>query len=305
MLQGSLSKLRPAGKAALLLGLLLALLLFSALLGILMLVPFYGAGILQALSAPDFNDPAMVNAYKAMQIVNMAGGLLLPALLYVWLAYSQPRGYLKLNGLPSWLPLLLSAVIIIVAQPAIGLMNDWNAGLKLPGFLSGLETWMRNSEDQAAKITEAFLGTTSFGGLALNIFMIALLPALCEEILFRGVVAQLFTEWTRNIHWGIFISAFIFATIHLQFYGFLPRFLMGEAFGYLFYWTGSLWIPVTAHLANNLLSVLAEFLYRKGLISLNSDQIGSSGSVFVIILSLVTAGALMVYFRSLRLKEAV
>jgi len=298
MLKGFLVNHSPAVKLTLLLALLLAFLLFSTLLGILMLIPFFGPGILTALASPDYSDPPMVSALKALQILNMAGGLLLPALLFVWLTNKKPSAYLKLSAIPAWLPLLFAAILIVAAQPFIGFTNELNSHLKLPAAFSGIENWMRNEENLAQRITEAFLSTTTLTGLAVNIFMIALLPAICEEILFRGVIAQLFTEWTRNMHWGIFISSVIFAAIHLEFYGFLPRFLLGMAFGYLFYWSGSLWLPIIAHLGNNLLSVVVEFLFHKGLISINADQFGSSNNMAVVLISFFVVGGIMYYFRS-------
>ncbi len=297
MLKGFLVNHSPAVKLTLLLALLLAFLLFSTLFGILALIPFFGPGIITALASPDYSNPAMINALKALQILNMAGGLLLPALLFVWLTDKKPSSYLKLSTIPAWLTLLLAAILIVAAQPFIGFTNELNSQLKLPAAFSGIESWMRNEENLAQRITEAFLSTTTLTGLAVNIFMIALLPAICEEILFRGVIAQLFTEWTRNIHWGIFISSVIFAAIHLEFYGFLPRFLLGMSFGYLFYWSGSLWLPVIAHLINNLLSVVVEFLFRKGTISMNADQFGAPNSLVAVLISFLVVGGIMYYFR--------
>jgi hypothetical protein len=111
-------------------------------------------------------------------------------------------------------------------------------------------------EDSAARLTELFLVTDTTRDLMMNLLMIAILPAIGEEFLFRGVIQRLFTEWTRNNHIGIFLAAFLFSFIHFQFYGFLPRFMLGLFFGYLLFWSGSLWVPVTGHFINNALAVL-------------------------------------------------
>jgi membrane protease YdiL (CAAX protease family) len=118
---------------------------------------------------------------------------------------------------------------MLSAQPVISLLNEWNSRMILPESLSGLENWMKSSETQAQKITEAFLSTSSWSGFLVNTFMIALLPAFSEELLFRGILARLLRDWTRNIHIGVILSALVFAGIHLQFYGFLPRFMLGIA----------------------------------------------------------------------------
>ena len=261
-----------------------------------------GTGFVNDLVSVDYNNPAMINALKAIQIINMVGGLLLPAVIYVWLINGDTRPYLKLTLFPGWLLMLLTALLILTAQPFISYTNDLNGGLHLPAFMSGLESWMQDMEHQAQVLTDAFLATTSIPGLLLNLFMIALLPAITEEIVFRGVLAQLFRDWTRSNHWAIFISSLVFAGIHLQFYGFLPRFLLGMSLGYLFFWSGSLWVPIIAHFTNNLLSVMVEFLYRKGLLSISADQFGFSDNVLVVMLSFMVTMALLFYIYRRRVK---
>lgn len=295
MLKGLAIQLSPPVKLALLLALLMFFLLISTLAAILLLMPSMGMDIIDQIAQPDLSDSRMVNSLKIMQVVNMAGGLLFPALLYVFLTEKNPFLSLKMSVSPGISLFVLSASLIILSQPFIGFTNDLNALLKLPGAFSGLETWMRNTENQAQSITEAFLATTSWSGFLFNTFMIALLPAITEEILFRGVLARLFRDWTRNIHWAAVLSAIVFSAIHLQFYGFLPRFLLGLVFAYLFFSTGSLWIPILAHFVNNFMAVLAEFLYRKGLTTLRAEDIGFSDNYAVIGASLLLSIALFLY----------
>jgi membrane protease YdiL (CAAX protease family) len=295
MLRGAYSHLNHFSKLILLLTITFSFLLFSTLFGILMLVPFYGAEVLSLLSAPNFTDPSVITAMKAVQIINMAGGLLLPAILYLWLctpAENKFDGFRKPNSL---LPILLSVVLIILAQPLIGLASELNSKLVLPEWLSFIETRMRNAEHQGELVTEAFLSTTSTTGLLVNIFMITILPSFAEEILFRGALAGLLRHWTRNIHLAVFISSFIFAFIHFQFYGFLPRFLLGIALGYLFFWSGSLWLPIAAHFANNFLTVIIEFLYRKGIILNNAENFGTNNAPLLLVISIASVTGIFYY----------
>lgn len=185
--------------------------------------------------------------------------------------------------------------LILLAQPVIGWTGELNSHLSFPRWLAFLEEWMKRTELQGELITEAFLSTTSVKGLLVNVFMIALLPAFAEEILFRGTLASLLKSATRNVHVAVFISAFIFAAIHLQFYGFLPRFLLGMALGYLFFWSGSLWLPVVAHFTNNFLSVIVEFLYRSGYIRTNAEEFGTANETWLTVLSLVAVSGIL-YF---------
>lgn len=293
MLRGIYSYISNLNRLVLLITLVLGFMLFSTLFGILLLVPFYGSGILDLLTSPDYNNPSVVSAMKVLQIMNMAGGLLLPAWVYLWFVTPDDEKLSVFNKPGPPILVALSIVLVLLAQPLIGLTGEINAMLALPEWLSFIEDWMKNSEIQGELITEAFLATTSVGGLATNIFMIALLPAFAEELLFRGVLAGLFRRWTNSIHLAVFISAFIFAAIHLQFYGFLPRFLLGAVFGYLFFWSGSLWLPIAAHLANNLLSVVVEFLFRKGIMDTNAENFGTGNEIWLMIISILGVGVIM------------
>ncbi len=296
MLRGIYSDLNHFSKFILLIILVFSFLLFSSLLGILALVPWYGRDILNLVASPDYTNGSMVNALKAMQILNMAGGLLLPAFIYLWLCLPEDQTGIHINKPVTLLNVFLSFAVIIIAQPLIGWANELNGQLKLPDSLFAIEQWMQNAERQGEKITEAFLSTTSISGLLLNIFMIAILPAFAEELLFRGALAGLFKDWTKNTHIAVFISSLIFAAIHLQFYGFLPRFLLGMAMGYLFFWSGSLWLPIAAHFANNFLSVIIEFLFRRGIITSNAENFGMENAAWLTAFSILGVAAVFYYF---------
>ena len=297
MLRGAYSHINPFNKFILLLVLVLSFLLFSVMGGILALVPFYGTGIFSILTSSDFSDSSVVAALKVIQIFNTAGGLLLPAVIYLWLCTAADS---KSDIYKSVAPLIMLAaiILIVVAQPVVGFTNELNSHLSFPKWLSGVENWMKDTEQKNGVITEAFLATTSFGGLLVNILMIAILPAIAEEILFRGALAKLFKDWTKNVHMAVFISSFIFAAIHMQFYGFLPRFLLGMVLGYLFFWSGSLWLPIVAHFTNNFLSVMVEFLYRSGNIKTNAENFGTANESWLTAVSIVAVSGILYFIYS-------
>ncbi len=305
MLRGIYSNINNFSRFILLITLVFSFLLFSTLLGILALVPFYGSEVLSLLSNPDFHDASVIHAMKVIQIVNMAGGLLLPAFIYLWLCTPVTGKSAMLTKSVTPLAVFLSVILIVLSQPLIGWANDLNSYLTLPDGLSFLEDWMKNAENQGEMITEAFLSTTSGAGLMVNIFMIAILPAFAEELLFRGALAGLFKDWTKNTHVAVFLSSLIFAAIHLQFYGFLPRFLLGMALGYLFFWSGSLWLPICAHFTNNFLSVIVEFLFRKGLIHTNADNFAMDNTAWLTVFSIVAISVVLyfIHYQSTRQKE--
>jgi uncharacterized protein len=124
--------------------------------------------------------------------------------------------------------------------------------------------------------------------------MIAILPAIGEELMFRGVIQRIFTNWTKNYHWGIWISAFLFSAMHMQFYGFLPRMLLGGMFGYLLVWSGTMWVPILAHFVNNTMGVLGYYLIDKGTITKDIEEWGTgTEQIPLLIFSIVLSGLLL------------
>lgn len=293
MLKGAYSNLSFKGKFLLLIILIVAFLLFASMLGLICLVPFYGTDVLSRFANPDYSDASLVNAIKFLQIINMAFGMLLPTWLFIWLTEKEVLKYSGLSINSGFLPLLSSAVLIIISQPLIGYASELNSMLVLPSWLAGMESWMKEMEEKGKLITDLFLGSSSPTDLLINIFMIALLPAVTEELLFRGALSKMLFRWSGNIHVAVMISALIFSAIHLQFYGFLPRFLLGVLLGYLFLWSGNLWLPITAHFINNFLSVIVEFFYKKGTINTDAESFGTNSGFLFILLSLVFVISLM------------
>jgi len=304
MLKGAYSHINNFSKFILLILLVFSFLLFSTLLGIIILVPFYGSGVINLLASPDYSNASVVNALKVMQILNMAGGLLIPAVIFMWLCSPGSKKYARFDKSISSFTLLLSFFLILLAQPVIGWTNELNSHLSFPEWLSFLENWMKRTELQGQHITEAFLSTASVNGLLLNIFMIAILPAIAEEILFRGAIASLLKDATKNVHLAVFLSAFIFSAIHLQFYGFLPRFLLGLVLGYLFFWSGSLWLPIVAHFTNNFLSVMVEFLFRRGYIHTNAENFGMDNAAWLTLISLICVSVILYYIHKLSIRRS-
>jgi membrane protease YdiL (CAAX protease family) len=146
---------------------------------------------------------------------------------------------------------------------------------------------MRNSENTAQKLTDAFLAANTWGGLLINMVMVAVLAAVGEELIFRGILVRLFREWTGNVHLAVIIPALLFSALHLQFYGFFGRLVLGIILGYLLVWSGSLWVPITVHFLNNAMAVVVSFLDQRGLISTDLESFGSSQNIYIIIVSFI------------------
>ncbi len=181
---------------------------------------------------------------------------------------------------PNLIILALGVMAMISISPLIDVLSTWNQGLQLPESLKSIEDWMINTEKAAEVTTNTLLNTDSWGGFAMNIIIIAIMAGIGEELMFRGVIQKILIGWTKNIHLGILYTAIIFSAIHFQFYGFVPRMILGMVLGYLYIWSKSLWVPVIAHAINNALTVtFTPNTFNKGnelvkIVSNNQNSIG-------------------------------
>ena len=270
------------------------------LLGGLLAVPLYGlslAGILDGSAMVATAENA--SFLKFYQIVNHLGTFTVPSLLYMALFMSRYDSTTMGLKRFSFFNILAGTLILFSALPFTNVLMTWNEAMDLPNALSGLESALRKMEDSAAGLTEVFFGDTSIGGLILNLFMIALIPAIGEELVFRGVLFRIFQKWVRNIHVVIFITSILFSAMHLQFYGFIPRLFLGLLFGYLFWYSRSLWVPIIIHFINNGTAVTAEWYYRRQGIDASAEQFGSSDSGLVVIVSLLLVTGLFIILRKM------
>lgn len=272
------------------------------------LVPIVGLSeMMNSLSGVDPSDPNTVTLLKYFQVVQSIGLFVLPPFLLAWLFEGNVWRYLTLDQKVRTGNLLLGLLAVLAAGPWVGYLGELNQNMHLPGFLAGVEDWMRSMEDSAANLIDRFIAVETVWGLLFNLFMIAVIPAIGEELLFRGVVQKIFTNMTRNQHWGIWISAFLFSTLHMQFFGFFPRLVLGALFGYLLIYSGSMWLPILAHFMNNALGVLALHAEKTGsktMESLSSYGDSMSTSVVMAVLSLALTMALVYALRKRVAAEA-
>lgn len=291
---------KPVGFKLFTLLLLIAVsLLLSMILGIIILIPFYGFDILKHIEdLNDFGNKSTIQILKYFQVVNQLGVFIFPAIAYAYLENRKPLNYLKADQKPRLKFLVVSTLLIAASVPAINWMVTLNEAMQLPDFLKAIEDWMRESEQNANRLTEAFLNVDSLNGLITNLFIIALLAAVGEELLFRGVVLRIFIQWTKNIHLAVIISSILFSALHMQFFGFLPRMVLGILFGYVFIWSGSIWIPILLHFLFNGFTVIGAYLFQNGMIQTDVEALGSTENNIIIISSFIfTLLFLLIIFR--------
>lgn len=214
--------------------------------------------------------PATPQTYRKFLLVTqatIASSAFIGAPLWYWRFIEQKQ----VSYLFQWkqrypYPMLLTVGLVYAFMVVNTLFIQWNMALKLPAFLAGFEQWAQCKEAELSRLTAlltTFYSTTDFLG---GLLVMALIPALGEELLFRGLIQSLLCAITKNMHGAIYLSAFVFSAIHLQFYGLVPRFLLGMLFGYVYAWTKDLAFPIVAHFFNNAFMLLMLFLHQQGLV---------------------------------------
>ena len=273
--------------------LLIALfIIFGAFIGVMALM-----GALIALAPEWTNSIEGLLFMQGLQTIVLFG---VTAFVGVWLTedYVNPLRQMSLNKGLSVQQCFVASLFAVAALPMISMLADWNNSMELPSFLASVEEMMRQMEEQAKVLTERFLQTSSVGVMFANLFVMALLPAVCEEMMFRGWLQRVLGK-SVNYHTAIWVSALVFSAIHFQFYGFIPRMLIGAALGYLYYYTGSLWMSIIAHFTNNAAAVVFAFLSYNGYTSVDFDLIGTGDTWYLSVASLAVCLALI--FRLKRL----
>ena len=254
------------------------------------------------------NPLSDINTLKWIQLLQTISLFLLPSLILAYLCAKAPWNWLQLDNKVDWKVLLWAIGIMLVALPAINLMSHWNQQMVLPTWLSGVEEWMKSKEAEAEWLTKQFMSVTTISGLLVNLLLMAVLPALSEEITFRGVLQRLLSpkNSSLNSHLSIWLTAIIFSAIHMQFYGFVPRMLMGALFGYMLVWTGSLWVPMLMHFVNNGMAVLLYFIANRAHWDMDKvDAIGTGNTLWLGIVSLVlTVVGIYMFRRSTTIRSA-
>jgi membrane protease YdiL (CAAX protease family) len=304
-MQQNNTNISPGQQFIIFIGIALISVTIFSVIGFALLYPFFGINLLQT---PDILSelelPHVLNATKFLQLINAIGLFIIPSILFAFLIHKNGTNYLKLNRGCNVVLFLIIPLLMIASQPIINLTAEMNKHLKLPEFLKSVEIWMQRLENNAEIITNAFLAGTNISTFLFNLFLIAIIPAIGEELMFRGIVQRILHDWTKNIHIAIWISAILFSAMHMQFYGFLPRMLMGALFGYIFYLSGSLWIPILAHFINNALAVSLHFLMNRGYNIDYLEKVGTGNSaLFFVACSAIIIFLLLLQFYFLKKEE--
>ena len=223
---------------------------------------------------------------KIGQGISSAMMFIVPPILFYVFTRTQPIQQLGFRKPAKGWMLLVGVAVIFVSLPVTNILGTWNEKMSFGPAFEPIEALLKQMEDMAAELTQRMMEVDTVWGLLGNLLVIALIPAIGEELTFRSVLQQALTK-RMNVHLGVFLSAFIFSFIHFQFYGFLPRMFIGLLLGYMFYYSGSVWTTILMHFLNNATAVVVGYLQYHNLTDVDWEHFGSTSNVALIVTSLV------------------
>lgn len=281
--------------------------ILAQLLAVLILPLFQDGSFYDNLMEIVFSPSALenlpVNALKFVQMFTMAVMFIIPAIIISRWKDGSAFGIYNLNKGPESLSLFIGIAAFACFIPLISYLGWLNMQMVLPESLSWLETILKEMEEMSAGMIEKFLLNVGPLGLLVNLFMIAILPGFAEELIFRGGFQKFFqsifeNRWNWNIggHVAVWLVAIFFSFVHFQFYGFLPRFILGVILGYLFLFSKNLWYPIIGHAVfNGVQVVLAYFMPEE---MLNQDIESIQMPIWAALISLALGSSLLLYFKN-------
>lgn len=274
---------------------MLGFVIIGPIIGFVLSMPFFEGDFMSLtskLASPADYPELRIPLFIMQGCATLVGLIIIPS-LYI-LGFEKKSVLVLVKDKPYYSKsLLLTGLIVILFMIPNSFFIEWNANLGMPDFLKEFEAWARQSEDRAAELTSFLTTFTSFSDFALAFIVIAVLPGIGEELLFRGMLQPELKRATGNIHAAIWISAILFSAIHLQFFGFVPRMLLGVLFGYLYYWSGNIVVPMLAHFINNGFSVVMIYLHQLKIVNFDMESTEAAPPMMVVLFTIITFGLLL------------
>lgn len=272
MTESAIKQQHPLTQLIIFIGITFAIIGGGYLLGAAIVVAVYGVDALMKIAQLNLDDPNAASGLWILQIVSTTIPIFLASFIFAKFIAKNTAEYLRTSFKFPWFLLVVIFCLMLVSSPMMEALSNINQKLRLPGFLAGLQKWMRDTEDNAQKLTEILLQMKSVGSMLAKLTVVGLLTAIVEEFMFRGVIQTILLKWTKNPHAAVWIAAALFSAFHLEFFGFLPRLLLGVLFGYFVVWSGSIWPAVWGHFINNGTAVVVSYLFQNQMIDVNPDD---------------------------------
>ncbi len=274
---------------------LLGYFMMGSVVSLLVMAILYDGNLGDAMANP-LGHPEMRNILVLAQgLASFTGLVLIP---WYYLRFLEQRHLSDLfKVMPSWEIIFAVFLITIAFGVAISPVTEWNASVQFPSWTGAMGEMFTNMEKQAELLIKLITSNLSPSVFALVFVVVAIIPALGEEFVFRGLIQTELQRAFGNPHAAIWVAAAIFSAFHFQFFGFFPRLLIGALLGYLYYWSGNLWLPILAHFFNNGIQMIALYMFQQGLHSMDVEST-ESAPLYLVALGAVTALALLYQIRN-------
>ncbi len=289
-----LKQLGPGTQLMMLMLIIFVSLFVMQLTAFLVIRPLYGVNIFEStemLVAMENQDAININ--KIIQVFYQLGMFMIPALIFAKMFGEEDKNFFTYEKKQNYLTWVIAGLFFIAALPFVNFLHHLNLQIPLSGSL--VESDVKSSE-----IILKFLGGQGASEIMINIFVFALIPAIGEELIFRGLILRQIALSTKKIHLAVWVSAGFFSFIHGEATVFIPRFLMGVALGYLYVWRGNMGLNILAHFANNALSILLINFILNDQLDVHYDTLGAhQEDAWILSISiLLVAGALIYFYKT-------
>ena len=204
--------------------------------------------------------PENATALRWMQLVTTLFLFFLPPVFYALVCHKKPFVHLGFQQKFNWMSGGLVILIMLAALPMVSVLQDLTE--MLPWSKATLLKF-KAAEDAYNQQVAVIARMNNFGDYLISVIMIAFLPAMFEEILFRGAIQNLLSRWFKMPILGIVVTAIIFSAIHGSYLGFMSRFALGFILGWMFYRTGNIWLSILGHFFNNGFAVTMLYITTK------------------------------------------
>ncbi|HZF64796.1 MAG TPA: type II CAAX endopeptidase family protein [Chitinophagaceae bacterium] len=277
------------------------LLLFMGMaVGIFMVVSLIGMAILSPLtgismfelsdtSKWDIKSPGMLTYVRGMLLIQFLGLFVIPSLLFAYFSDPAPLDYIGLNRNPKAIYWIAGIAVLLFAIPLVEYTGLINRKINF----GGAQQWMKSMEDEAAQQIKFMLGRRNIGELISNVIFIAVFAGVGEELFFRGVLQRLFIKACKHAWLGIIVTAILFSALHIQFFGFIPRLLLGILLGALYWYSGSLWPSIIAHFVYDAFFIVLSYFQPQFLENTEATLFNEPARTILALVSAVIVGLLI------------
>ncbi len=254
-----------------------------------------------ALGSP-LDNSEMKTYLLFVQLISSLGGFIIAPLYFIY-QYEKRGIFEDFNSNNLTATAALIAVVLTISFIMVdSIVIEWNMAIQFP---EGFHQWAWEKEELLKVMTEYLTDFDSLGYFLLVFVAIAIVPAIGEELLFRGLIQKYFQQMFGNPHIAIWVTAVLFSAFHMQFFGFFPRMLLGAFFGYLFYFSGNLIYAIIGHFVNNGLTVLMIYLYQSDVVPYDIENTDSIPLETVAIFAIIGVGLFIVYKKQFEKQKKV